>query len=90
MGRQRIMWLALGIAVAIGLGLALWPSGGQSQSSSPVDTSSVREQIQVTTGSDQPRARGGTGDTGRIKEGVEYVIRDASDKIKEQEAVGGQ
>lgn len=95
MGRQRIIiWVTTGLAalaVAMGLWLALWPSSGKIQSSSPVDGATIQESVQVQTASTSSKPpSGGATETGRIQDGMEYIIRDASGNIKESKSVGGQ
>lgn len=77
MNRQRIIWVTTGVAalaVGMGLWLALWPSSGHIQSSSPVDGTTIQDSVQVQTGSasSQPSSGDAT-ERGRIQDGMDGI-----------------
>lgn len=65
--------------------------GGARESTSALDGASIQEslQFQWASRSSQP-SPGGAREQGRVEDSVEYLIRDASGKIKEQGSGGGQ
>jgi hypothetical protein len=95
MGKRGRIWVFGGlILLALGLALALWPPGSSSQSTTSVDSASLQDSVQVELTSspaeEVPPAGGGATDQGRVKESVEYVIRDSKGKIKGQKSLGGR
>ena len=96
----------LALAVTLGLAWVLLEPPGASHSASVADTASIQESVQVQAagpstlrqaqdvpGSGQAQAQpppGGATERVSVQESVEYIIRDASGRIKEQRSIGGQ
>lgn len=90
MGRQRIIWVAIGLAAlavaVVGLWLTLWPSSGQIQSSRPGDGATIQEAMQVQVTRSTPETGQATrpgGEQTTISDSVEFILRDASGKVKQ-------
>lgn len=88
--RGRYLVFGVGMLALLALGLALWAQRGPREVAGLLDNATFQESVdvQVAGGDSQPSASGGARDAGRIQESVEYVIRDASGKIKKRERVG--
>ena len=93
MSRKVTIGAITGLAlVALGLAVALMLPRASMIPVNPADVATLQDTVktQVASASSQPPPSGGARDAGRVKEGVEYIIRDASGKIKEQKSIGGQ
>ena len=92
-------WVVLGLGVlflVVGLPLSIWMVGRSDEPGSvrPSDSVSVTDTVELefrpghtaATGSGQPEPSGGGGsrDEAHLTDSVQFVVRDASGRIKEQ------
>jgi hypothetical protein len=97
MAGKRIMWLAGGLAallVAVGLPLGIWAWQRSGGPPTVTDGGRIQESAEmgVTPGPAEvnPPAGGGTGEAASIQESIEYIIRDASGKVKQRKVSGSK